>query len=277
MTTKDSSTAGGLARLADRHRDVFVIVSPPRCSSTAVARLLWEHPSVRYYCHEPFEVTYYDGLGLEAVAAKLARPLDLAALTSRPPDADADALVIKEMPYQVCDRFPLLAGLATRPLLFLIRDPRLSIASRRRKKREVGDDASFPKVETGWRLVAEQVGEARRRQIPHLIVDTSEVRNHPRAVLPTLFARLGLEFSPAILDWRPCPKVELDNLGGRHRHLYRRVLESDGLQPARREPPAIDTFPVEGGWRDHVRECLDIFRELSAARVEPERSQVASP
>ena len=63
-----------------RHSAVYVIVSPPRCGSTAFARVFWEHPSVRYYSHEPFEVTYYRKEGLAEVAAKLAAPLDLAAI-----------------------------------------------------------------------------------------------------------------------------------------------------------------------------------------------------
>ena len=258
-----------LARLGERHGDVFVVVSPPRCSSTAVARLLWEHPAVRYYCHEPFEVTYYQGEGLDSVARKLAAPLDLAALTSHPPAEGADALVIKEMPYQVGERFAVLAALATRPLLFLMRDPRLSIGSRMRKKREVGDDPLFPKIESGWRLVARQIEEAGRLGIPHVIVDTGELRNQPREMLPAVFAGLGLDYSPAVLDWRPCPAVELDNLGGKHKHLYRRVLESDGLQPALRRPPELESFPAEGGWREHVEECLAIYRRLSKARVSP--------
>lgn len=270
MRRAESTAGRAFARLRERHDDVFVIVSPPRCSSTAVARLLWEHPSVRYYCHEPFEVTYYEGQGLDAVSRKLAEPLDLSGLTSRPPDPGGNALVIKEMPYQVGDRFALLAELATRPLLFLIRDPRLSIASRIRKKREVGDDPVFPRIETGWELLARQIAEARRREIPHLIVDTGELRNAPEAVLPGVFAGLGLEYMPAILDWRACPEVELDNLEGRHRHLYRRVLESDGLQPAVRRPPSIESFPADGGWRGHVEECLAIYRDLSTARVAPE-------
>ena len=154
MGPSDEIAARRLTGLEERHRDVLVVVSPPRCSSTAVARLLWEHPEVRFYCHEPFEVTYYDGLGLDAVADKLSEPLDLAALTSTRPAPGGDALVIKEMPYQVGERFELLAELATRPIVFLVRDPRLAIASRMRKKREVGDSADFPKVETGWRLLA---------------------------------------------------------------------------------------------------------------------------
>lgn len=267
---REESRVGRLREwLGARHDDVFVVVSPPRCSSTAVARLLWEHPSVRYYCHEPFEVTYYEGRGLDAVAGKLAAPMDLANLTTRRPDPDADALVVKEMPYQVGERFGLLADLATRPLLFLIRDPRLSIASRMRKKLEVGDNPLFPKIESGWRLLAEQIDEARRREIPHLIVDTSELRNEPTAVLPAVFARLELDYSPSILDWRPCPKLELDNLGGRHRHLYRRVLESDGLQPASRQPPPVESFPAEDRWREHVEDCVAIYRDLSTARVAP--------
>ena len=84
-----------------------------------------------------------------------------------------------------------------------------------------------------------------------------------------IFAGLDLEYSPAVLDWRPCPRVELDNLGGRHRHLYRRVLESEGLQPALRTPPELDTFPAEDGWREHVAQCLAIYRELSTERVLP--------
>ena len=272
-----ASTEGrALAGLEERHDDIVVIVSPPRCSSTAVARLLWEHPSVRYYCHEPFEVTYYEGRGLDAVSRKLAEPLDLTDLTSRRPDPESNSLVIKEMPYQVGDRFVLLAELATRPLLFLIRDPRLSIASRMRKRREVGDEPLFPEIETGWGLLARQIAEARRREIPHLIVDTGELRNEPEAVLPAVFSGLGLSYTPAILDWRACPEVELDNLAGRHRHLYRRVLESDGLQPALRRPPAIESFPAPGGWRDHVEECLAIYRDLSMARVVPARTLSAT-
>ena len=46
-----------LGKARSRYSDVIVIVSPPRCRSTALARVFWEHPLVRYYAHEPFEST----------------------------------------------------------------------------------------------------------------------------------------------------------------------------------------------------------------------------
>jgi len=61
----------------DRYEKIYVIVSPPRCSSTAFARVFWRHPTIRYYAHEPFEVTYYNDAPLEDVVDKLLDPLDL--------------------------------------------------------------------------------------------------------------------------------------------------------------------------------------------------------
>ncbi len=69
-----------LSDLQERYPAIYTIVPPPRCSSTAFARVSWEHPSIRYHCHGPFEVTYYMGQGLDRVGAKLERPLDLEAL-----------------------------------------------------------------------------------------------------------------------------------------------------------------------------------------------------
>ena len=146
----------------ERHERIYVIVSPPRCSSTAFARVFWEQPSVRYYYHEPFETTYYQGEGLPEVIAKLDAPLDLTTIKHFAADTSAHALVIKEMPYQVGDNFPLLAALATKPLIFLMRDPRLQIASRREKKLEVGDSPLYPFVESGWDLLEKQIDFCRR-------------------------------------------------------------------------------------------------------------------
>jgi len=257
-----------LAAARARFSEVFVVVSPPRCSSTAFARVFWEQPSVRYYCHEPFEVTYYEGQGVDAVAAKLESPLDLAPLKSTQGSAEARALVIKEMPYQVGDRFPMLAALTSRPIVFLMRDPRLNIASRMARKVQVGDDPLFPQVESGWELWQSQIEWCRDHDVPHLLVDSGDFRSQPADIFPQVFDQLGLPFSPTMLEWQPCPEVELDNLGGKHRHLYGSVLASAGMLPDTTPIPSLEHFPAEKGWRRHVEDCLAIYEWAAAA---PER------
>ena len=249
-----------------------MIVAPPRSASTAFSRVFWEQESVAYYCHEPFEVTYFDQAPLGDVVAKLEDPLDLRPLTARPAAPDANALVVKEMPYQVGDAFPILAGLATRGVVFLLRDPRQNIASRMEMKEEVGDSPVFPLVESGWELLAGQVAAAEALGVPSMIVDTNEFRNHPEPIMAQVCERLGLPFDPSMLTWNPLPDVDLDNLGGRHSHLYRRVLNSKGIEPAIEPIYSVDWFPVEGGFRAHVEHCLEIYRDLYAsdARIRPE-------
>ncbi len=246
-----------------RHTSIYAIVSPPRCGSTAFARVFWEHPTVRYYCHEPFEVTYYRNQGLDEVAAKLNAPLDLAKINGNLDQPENGGLVIKEMPYQVGSNFPLLAQLADKPLIFLIRDPRLNISSRIEKKLEVGDSPFFPLIETGWVLIAKQIEYCRKYKIPYLVVEASDLRNKPLAVLPQVFSQFNLEFAPDMISWPAYQDVELDNLDGAHSHLYRRVLTSTGIQPATEQLPPIDSFPQAHGLRQHVAEALEIYQQLT--------------
>ena len=252
-----------LEPIEDLYREVYTIVSPPRCSSTALARVFWEHPSIAAYSHEPFEIAYYRDASLDEVAQKLEEPLDLEEIAGEATAADPQALLIKEMPYQVGPCFPHLAALTTAPIVFLLRDPRLSIASRMDKKRQVGDSPIFPLRETGWELLHEQVAWCDRHGVPYVIVRTDDFRDRPLGVLPELFARLGLEFSDTMLSWQGHDDLEIDNLGGDHSHLYRRVLSSTGLNPEVDELPEVHDFPADGGFRDHLPVCLDIYRELS--------------
>ena len=259
------------ARYRERHERIYVFVSPPRCGSTAFARVFWEQPSVRYYCHEPFETTYYLGEGLPQVAAKLDAPLDLTTIKRFGANPDAHELVIKEMPYQVGSQFPMLAALATKPVIFLMRDPRRNIESRRRKKLEVGDSPVYPFVESGWELLAEQTGFCRRQGIDHLLIDSSDFRGRPDAVFPQILERFDLPYSSECLQWQACEEVELDNLAGAHRHLYGEVLASTGLRPDSSEIPPLDSFTEEDGVRDHVARCLEIYERLceSPERIQP--------
>ena len=259
-----------LIGLRQKYDNIYAIVSPPRCSSTAFARVFWEHPSVRYYSHEPFEVTYYMQQDLQQVYNKLLQPLDLSIVKKNKLTESGNSLVIKEMPYQVGKHFPLLVETAVKPIIFLIRDPRLNISSRIEKKEMVGDNYQFPLIETGWELIAKQIDYCRTHKIPHMIVDSSDFRNHPETVFSKIFTQLGLPFSEEILSWHPT-EIEIDNLDGAHRHLYERVLSSKMLQPATEFVPTLDMFPNDNGFRKHLSECIDIYRTL---RRSPERVQV---
>ena len=94
-----------IERLKQKHGNIYVIVAPPRCSSTALARVFWEQDSIRYYSHEPFERTYYWHEGLEDVFKALESPIDLVEKGISQRAKHGNELIIKEMPYQVGDNF----------------------------------------------------------------------------------------------------------------------------------------------------------------------------
>jgi len=248
--------------LRQKYSQIFIIVSPPRCSSTALARVFWEHPVIRYYAHEPFESMYFLDHNLDTVIDLLLDPLDLKPLKSDPANCIGTGLVIKEMPYQVGEKFELLASFATAPLVFLIRDPRLNIASRMRKKIEVGDSPFFPVIETGWKLLDKQIATCDTARIPYFIVDSKDFRSHPKIVLKNLFYRLGLSFSEDMLEWHPQPTIDIDNLDGQHTHLYKKVLKSGGLMPDDAPIPSIESFSEDHGFRQHAIECMSIYHKL---------------
>lgn len=256
------------ASMMDKYAEIYVIVSPPRCSSTAFSRVFWEQPSVGYYSHEPFETTYFMGKGLDDVAARLNDPIDLHHVKKKATGNQGYSLVIKEMPYQVGPHFPLLTQIATKPIIFLMRDPRLNITSRMNKKREVGASPFFPLIETGWELLAAQIKQCEEQQIPHMIVDAADFRNNPEAIFRQVFARQQLPFVSESVTWRPSNgKVNLDNLDGEHAHLYDHVLQSKGMEPDTGPIPSLDSFPENNGFRAHVAQCLQIYGELKNSPV----------
>ncbi len=261
--------------IKDRYDQIYVIVSPPRCSSTAFARVFWELPSVKYYAHEPFEGIYFMEQDLDSALDNLRNPLDLRDVKQNSKYKFGNSLVIKEMPYQVGDNFPLLVSLTRKPVIFLTRDPRQNIASRMAKKEEVGDNPLFPLVETGWELLSRQVKYCKDRDIPYLIVDAKDFRNQPVPVFGHFFNRLGVEFQKEVLSWNSRPDVDIDNLEGGHSHLYEEVLSSTGMLPDNDPIPPIESFPKEKGYRDHVHQCMRIYEQLkaSSARIRvPQRS-----
>lgn len=254
--------ASRFGEIRDTYSEIYVIVAPPRTSSTALSRAFWEQPSVRYYAHEPFEVLYFQDRPVTEALAKLKKPLDLKGIKRNPEPNLGRALVIKEMPYQVGDYFSHLVSLTAKPVIFLIRDPRLNISSRMKKKIEVGDSPIFPLIETGWELLERQIKHCQANRVPFLVIDSGDFRSQPEAVFRRFFSALGLPFSAEYLRWRTLPGFDLDNLEGDHTHLYTTVLESQGVTPDRDPLPTLDYFPERGGFRDHVIQCQEIYRRI---------------
>jgi len=253
--------AAGLAeRLRARHGEVYLLVGPPRTASTAISRILWNHPAVGWYAHEPFEPTWYEGASLERVEELLDAPSPVAELGGR---GAGSGLVVKEMTFQVGDAFPLLASLATRPVVFLIRDPRLTAASRMKVLRRSGRPEVFPLRESGWEDLARQLAYVREHEIPHVVVDSSDLRRAPEAVAPALLETLGLDFAPELLRWSASEATGLSAVSGAEDPFYRRVLDSQGIEPPAEAVPDLADFPEP--LRAHVAECLAQYEELCAS------------
>jgi hypothetical protein len=256
----DAGVAPRLAeRLRERHGEVLVLVGPPRTASTAVSRILWNHPEVGFYSHEPFEATWYEDAPLDRAAELLDAPERVADLGGR---GAGRALVVKEMTFQVGDAFPLLAGLATRPIVFLIRDPRLTIASRMRVLRRSGRPELFPLRESGWEDLARQLAWVRREGVEHVIVDSGDLRREPQRVVPALLARLGLAYAPDLLTWDASGATGLSSVSGAADPFYQRVLDSRGLEAPAEQVPDLSEFPTDGGFRRHVAECVAQYEGL---------------
>ncbi|MFA6519129.1 MAG: hypothetical protein WCV93_05820 [Candidatus Shapirobacteria bacterium] len=252
-------------QIRQNYPNIYLAVSPPRCCSTVFARVFWQSPEVQYYCHEPFETTYYRGDTTEVALRKILNPIDISHLCDKP--KTRGGLVIKEMPYQVGENFPLLASLTQYPIAFLIRDPRLSIDSRMKKKTEVGASPLFPFIESGWELLAKQIEWCRANQKPYFLVDATKFRQYPHSVFPSVFSCFNLDFDPSYLVWPSANDVNLDNLEGDHSHLYTRVLQSTCLESPTERVPDVTEFPEDRGFRDHVAHCVEIYNSLLVKHI----------
>jgi Sulfotransferase domain len=243
--------------LRPRYDPVLLILSPPRCGSTAVARAFWQHPAFRRYVHEPCDSVYHRDGGPAEVVRAVEDGVDTAVGGGPPPWGNG--IIVKEMTFQAGGLLPEFLAAATLPVLFTIRDPRLSIRSRMRQRERGGQPAWFPPAESGWHDLDRALALARDRHIPYAIAEFDRLCADPPAVIPAACRRLGLPDTPAMLSWAPARDVSLGQLGRQQRHWYERVLASDGFQPPAGTPPPVGSFPAGHGIRAHVADCLDRY------------------
>jgi hypothetical protein len=246
---------------------VAVILSPPRSGSTVLARSLWQHRAFRWYLHEPCDRAYHLGQGPEPVTDMI---LDRAGLSS--PALTATGIVIKEMAFQAGDAIADFQR-ATVPVIFLIRDPRLSVLSRMRRRELDGDAPSFPAREAGWRDLLAAIALFRETGTPYVVMDVSDIRRSPHTALRALCSRLGLPWDPAMLRWESLPHLRLGNIDGRQDAWYVRVLTSTAWERPDETMPPPDAFR-EQGMSTVVAECLDGYRQV---RMDPRYLGVGEP
>lgn len=247
----------------EKYKNIYLIISPPRCASTALARSFWHQPSIRYYSHEPFELIYYENKPTTHAFESIQNAIDLKTEYKGKSLVSGNDLVIKEMSFQVGDHFQELVERINTPPIFLIRDPRLNISSRIEKIKEAGkQNVDFPLIETGWESIKKQVEYCDKIKREYLIIEANDFRNHPSTILESLFKKLNLPFDESMLNWSEAKNIKLDNLDGIQTNFYTRVLESSGIEPAIEKIPDIESFPERNGFRDHVVKAIEIYKNL---------------
>lgn len=253
----------------------LVVVSPPRTGSTPLARLLWENAGVSHHCHEPFEACYWDSRDVSQVMKCLGHPMNISTgkRNSLIEIGSSTGLLVKEMTFQMKPPdFEMLVGIATHPIIFVMRDPRISTVSRLKIVRELSGSQTFAPEHSGWTALQDQVDVCRENSIPYVIIDSDDLRRSPRKIYLELMERLGLPTQTMKETWAQRSGLQLcapevgalmGDVRATSDPFYRRVLSSTNLQP----PDIIDYQEHEEMIRDagletHVIEWRNIYANL---------------
>jgi hypothetical protein len=248
-----------LATLKNTYNQIYLIVAPPRSSSTAFARVLWNHPTVDLYCHEPFDRVYHRKNNLKSVIEAISTA---ARQVSSNHKTTKDSLVIKEMTFQVGEHFSSFISITQHPVIFLIRDPRLSILSRMQRRKEGGQTAIFPLTESGWHDLQSQILFCKENSIPYCIIDSKNFRNQPEKIFKSVLSRLKLPFSQEIFSWKPMSPSVLGTISDEQSHWYEHIQKSITIEPEKEMIPEIGVLE-DHQFQEHIEEAFEIYQQLN--------------
>jgi len=262
-----------------------VILAPPRTSSTALAIALSKSPAVGPgYVHEPCDRFAHEGAGISTIT-------DAIGENARVAGSARTGILVKEMTFQmgVGPVFEAFMQNHTGPVIVLLRNPVLSIESRIRKVCEdqlkggglggadrdrlggavrrqdysgVGDllsDDVFPLRFIGWDFLAAQMEYIKARQIPYILIDSTDFRRNPKALLEGVCERVGVGFVPEMVDWGRGGGERFGKLAEQGR-WYSRVAGSSGVLPPTEKPIPLSAFPER--FREPVRKATEIYESL---------------
>ncbi len=233
--------------------------SGPRNISTAMMRSFGNRPGCSPI-DEPFYAYYLVQTGLphpmrEEVIASQPRDWQsvVESLTTVPLPTGSDLQYIKHMTHHILPEIDL-SWLAHHRHCFLIRDPRLVIASYAAKWDQIStDDIGIKRQVELFETVREITGE-----IP-AVVEAEDILRDPETQLKRLCEKLALSWTPAMLTW-PAGRREEDGVWAEH--WYASVEASTGFAPY--SPKNISLSPAHEELR---QEQMPYYEKLKAHKI----------
>lgn len=170
-------------------------------------------------------------------------------------EVDRPVLFVKNMAHHMVGVDRAFLGELTN--LFLIRHPRDLLTSLvetipRPELRDTGYRAQYDLFEH----VTDRLG-----RIP-IVIDSRDLRDHPRAVLSRVCERAGIGFDPAMLAWEAGPIPE-DGVWAEH--WYDAVHASTGFRPYEPKEKAVPER-LSG----LLETCLDLYERMAEHAIRPD-------
>jgi hypothetical protein len=218
--------------------------------STATERVMRERGDCRVF-HEPFLVDYYlhRGLGnMPMLEADKTKPQDYVGVRSMLLDAAREQPVFfKDMSYYVVPRiFDDRAFAGRLRNVFLVRDPRFSIASYYKL------DQDFSQIEVGieaqWQhfcFLRDELGEA------PVVLSAEAVADNPRGLIGAMWQYCGLPFVGAAFSW---DEGEVPRGWEYVQGWHKAAVSSSEIHRETRDPDEV--FEIAASRAPHLRDYL---------------------
>jgi hypothetical protein len=237
---------------------VIALWGPARSLSTTMVKAFEQRGDCAVE-HEPFNDCYYFSTG--RVTGMYGDKPDLLGYDGRQAEArilagTQDTVFFKDMAYLA---LPYLSEGFLRSCVntFIIRDPRLTLRSRKKLRSEIGEfEFGFTALWTLWNRVVGDLGQK------PVVIDGEQLRMAPTRVLAAYCAAVGLAYQPKMSSWqaeplRPWQAHEMDAQSRWHRTLE----TSTGFVSETEDADSIDYDFTDNEWR-MVNHAMRIYKEL---------------
>ena len=228
--------------------------SHPRSMSTSIERCFRERGDCRCH-HEPFMYCYYlERLGqpypnFNPEDKRPRRWQDIAGmLTSRPDTDEKPHIFFKDMSYYIDDLHDELADfIAATVSIFLIRDPRFTLASYHRL------DPAFSLAEGGLESQWRHLATLQRRKLPFMVIEAETISADPASAVRAMCEFAGIPFIADALTWG---EETIPDDWEQASAWHQASMKSAGFTaPDKRDPDDVFANAVKAG--PHLRDYLD--------------------